>query len=582
MKFFYLFLKSFFPIFITSLIFTSCFTSGSKKSVSEKKELTTDDAEQAKQDSKTSDGEGQDGQKSEEKVEELNKEKEGEKDKKKYDGLRYVGPAKKTFSTGVEKYFGEGCNAALVSWGDAFKIDANSKIAFNIALCLHRTGKIDESIVWYLKAFELDNTSAVPLYNAYLIEPDQDEKIDEYINKANKIKDLVERNNLLSWIYLKNKKYQKSIDFSKMALKEDEQNVEAMVNLGSAYYYKNMIELATMIFSTALQIDENNFRLQRMSGFLAYKQNNKSKAIKHFQLAKKINPEMPAVSNMLAILYMETEDFKLAKQELETALRIKSDFKFAKLNLAIALKGLKEYKASDAILIELESDTELSKELSKSVLYNKAILYLDADVDGDKKTERFDLAIKYFDKYLKLVKKRNRKERKKILGYKKEAITEKKKLESILKFKKRQELKRKKNEEEDKRFKEEELEKKAAAEKEKSSVSDSTPKAEKGKDPAPDSTPKAEKGKDPAPDSTPKAEKGKDPAPDSTPKAEKEKDSAPDSTPKAEKEESAVVKSSDKEIKESVKVHESAGKIDKDNPNSIKEPDSENNANKSK
>ncbi len=371
-----------------------------------------------------------------------------------YDGLKYVGPAKEEFSKGVESYFSQGCGEAVKRWRNAFEGDSdNGSIAYNIGLCYERQGKPADARQWYEKAVQARNEQIEALYNMALLDMKKGKlQTAEYQKLAEGVSDMVVRNNFLAWLYLKLKNFDECIKYAKAALKEDEMNIEAMITLGTAYFNKDMLELAEMILSTAEQINPNDFKLQRIAGFIQYKQGHKQKATEHFQKAKKINPEIPEVSNMIAILAMEIEDFTTAKNELEFALKIAPDLIEAKLNLAVALKGLKEYKKCREILQGLEKQPGLPKDTLRDVTYNLAILFLDADVEGDGQPQRFDVAVQYLTKYLEMVDKKDKIEQKRIADYIKEAQTEKKKAEAYLKMKAKQEAKRKKEEEEQRLF----------------------------------------------------------------------------------------------------------------------------------
>ncbi len=371
-----------------------------------------------------------------------------------FDGTRYVGPAKEDFGKGVERYFANGCEAALKEWERSFAQDKdNGSIAYNIALCYERQGRDDEARRWYETAMTVPQIQEQALYNMVLLdERRKASRPNDYRRLAEAITDVVVRNNFLSWLYLKLKNYDECIKHAKMVLKEDEQNVDAMVSLGTAYFHKDMLELADMIFSTAEQINPENFRLQRIYGFLAYRQGNKQKAAEHFRKAKKLNPELPEVANMLAVLAMEIEDFATAKQELDFALKIFPDFVEAKFNLAVALKGLKEYKQARDIFVSLEKDPATPKDMMKDIVYNLAILYLDHDVEGDGQPTRLDTATAYLTQYLTMVDKRNKEEQKRIADYLKEAQVEKKKIEAQIKMKQKMEAKRKKEEEEERQY----------------------------------------------------------------------------------------------------------------------------------
>jgi len=239
-----------------------------------------------------------------------------------------------------------------------------------------------------------------------------------------------------------------------MALKEDEQNSEAVINLATVYYKKRMYELAESALTTAEKWDGENFQLHKLYGFLAYETGDKNKANIHLQKALKTNPELAEVRNVLAVLAMEIEDYATAKDHLEFALKIVPEFKSAKMNLALALKGLNEFKRAKDILVEMENDKDVDENMKKSVLFNIAVLYLDSDVEGDKSPKRFDISVEYFNKYLKLIAKSKdfKNEKKLIDGYIKEAGSEKKKLEMLLKRQAQAEKRKKEIEEEHKLF----------------------------------------------------------------------------------------------------------------------------------
>ena len=374
-----------------------------------------------------------------------------------YEGNHYNGPASADFTEGMSQYEKGGCDAAMEPWKSAFGKDPkNARIAFNIAVCYDRMKDKSAAAEWYGKSFKSDRSFMLPLYNSALLYSQEQlkEKESYFVQLAEKNSDVVERYNFLAWFYIQLGRSDEAEKFAKMALKEDEQNSEAVITLATSYYNKKMYELAESALETAEKWDAENFRLQRLYGLLLYKTGDTKGATTHLMKAVKINPELPEVRNILAVLAMKIEDYATAKEQLEAALKIKDDFWSAKLNLALAYKGLEEYKNSAAVFNELEERTDLNETLRNSVIFNKALLYLDADVDGDKNPARFDTAVKYFNEYLKLIAKSKtfKKEKALVDGYIKEANTEKKKLEFALAAKAKAEKKKREQEEEARLF----------------------------------------------------------------------------------------------------------------------------------
>lgn len=443
---------------LLSFILSSCVTSqkksedkdnktGNKKVIEKKKEDGGKDEKEKKDKDTDEDTSGKKIKKKKKKIE-----------KKYYDGSKYIGPAQENLADGLAKYFNDDCDSAVKNWEKGLKKDKGRyQLAFNVGICYERLRRPEESIKWYIKAYKMNPDFTRPLYNANILLGDKSKENEEfYIKLIQNTTDKVIRNNFLAWLKLKHGDKESAEEYAKAALKEDEQNADAVITLAEIYFDKNMYELAEMALSTAEKWDDDNFRLHRLYGFLAYRTGDKKKAAVHLQKAVKLNPELPEVNNILAVLAMEIEDFATAKDKLEFALKIAPDFKAAKLNLAIAHKGLEEYKKARDILKELEKDETLRETFRKSVVYNLAILYLDADVEGDKNPEKFDLAIDYFNGYLKLIKKTPdyRVQKKLVAGYIKEAGVEKKKMIYYNKMRARAEKRKKELEEEAKKFQE--------------------------------------------------------------------------------------------------------------------------------
>ena len=446
-------------ILLIVISFVSCGTASRASSDSEKPEGTNTEGQSDAQESGTP-ATQQKNATSNNAVESTDATPEGVKEGKdpNYEGGKYVGPAAADFEEGLRAYSDGGCERAVKFWKSAFDKDKkNAQLAFNTAVCFERMKNREEAVSWYEKAYLSDKSFTKPLYNlALLYMPSQIKEKESYLMQlAEKNDDVVEKYNFIAWLNLQLGRTNEAEKYAKMVLKEDEQNSEAVISLATSYFSKKMYELAESALETAEKWDPDNFRLQRLYGLLLYRTNDAKGATTHLMKSIKANPDQPEVRNILAVLAMKIEDYATAKEQLEAALKIKDDFWSAKLNLALAYKGLEDYKNAATLIDELEARKDLPQTLRNSVIFNKALLYLDADVSGDKNPARFDTAVKYFNEYLKLIaKSKNFKNDKALVdGYIKEANTEKKKLEFALAAKAKAEKRKQAQEEEAKLFK---------------------------------------------------------------------------------------------------------------------------------
>lgn len=455
---------------MATLLLLSCATtkpiSSAKKSA--KKSSTKTESDTAKQDDGESDNDSVDSQTDDKKKVEpqldkaLNIRKMSENEtlerENRFDGTLYVGEGKKEFEKGLEFYFQTNCTQAISHWKNGLDDDKYAApLAFNIALCLDREDKVADAEKWYKKSFNIDNNYTAPLYNLFLLKNrTKNANLSDFEKLALKIPSAVHRYNFLAWVYYQVKKYTYAEDNARKALKIDEQNSDAVVILASVYFKKGMFKLAQSALAIAEKWNESDFRLQRLYGFVLYKLGDVARATVHLQKAKQLNPELPGVLNLLAVLSFNIEDWDTAKQNLEFLLDFYPQFAPATLNLAIIHKQLKEYKKSNALLQQLEKRKDLSDEVRYKMYYNAAILHLDADVEQTGDVKRFDIAADYLQKALAVLKgkKGKRKQRKMLLAYVKESKFEKRKLQIQMKAKVKREKRRKERAEEDRKYQE--------------------------------------------------------------------------------------------------------------------------------
>lgn len=198
-----------------------------------------------------------------------------------------------------------------------------------------------------------------------------------------------------------NKDVSKIIPDSKALLREDEQNVEAMVNLAAAYHRDKKYELAVAILENAKALDAQHPEIFWRLGEAQLQLNEKIRARMIFEEATQLPYGATAeVYNNLGLIYHEAGDFSGAELQFRKALARWPEMISAQINLGNSLRGQQRYQdALDTF------QTALAKAPGNALIsYNLGILLLDGQFAGIQPLERLQRSVTYFEDY-----KRNRK-----------------------------------------------------------------------------------------------------------------------------------------------------------------------------
>ena len=193
----------------------------------------------------------------------------------------------------------------------------------------------------------------------------------------------------------------KIIPDSKALLREDEQNVEAMVNLAAAYHRDKKYELAVAILENAKALDGQHPEIFWRLGEAQLKLKEKIRARMIFEEATQLPYGATAeVYNNLGLIYHEAGDFSGAELQFRKALARWPEMISAQINLGNSLRGQQRYQDAldtfQAALAKAPANPLIS--------YNLGILLLDGQFAGIKPLERLERSVGYFEDY-----KRNRK-----------------------------------------------------------------------------------------------------------------------------------------------------------------------------
>lgn len=183
---------------------------------------------------------------------------------------------------------------------------------------------------------------------------------------------------------------------SKAVLRDDEKNVEAMINLAWAYHAQGRHELAVAILDNARAIDEGDPEILHR------------KALAHQALGEDIKARMALekatllpggasaeVYNNLGLIYHAAGDFAGAEAQFRKALARWPDMLAARVNLGNALKGQQRFAEADAALQAALDQAPRDP----AVLYNLGILYLDGQLPDIPALARLERSLAFFERY---------------------------------------------------------------------------------------------------------------------------------------------------------------------------------------
>ncbi|MCA9680573.1 MAG: tetratricopeptide repeat protein [Myxococcales bacterium] len=197
----------------------------------------------------------------------------------------------------------------------------------------------------------------------------------------------------------------KAIDEARKALREHEQNVEAMLVIAEAFYKQGKHELVQSVTGSILKVDEKILTPEEKSqaynlmGFAYLQAGSRGEAYKAFKNAAEADDHNASAWNNLGVQYMWRNDSATAETCFEYAVGLDPKFADAQLNWGAALRA-------NGKISEAESAFQAASKLRPDwpeVHFNLGVLYLDAPTIGSLDTTgRLNAAIKEFEQYKSL------------------------------------------------------------------------------------------------------------------------------------------------------------------------------------
>ncbi len=188
------------------------------------------------------------------------------------------------------------------------------------------------------------------------------------------------------------------VKYEDTILSEEPENEEASLMLAVSYLSKNSFNPAQFILAKAF-VWSNEELKQRAIKYLSYSYYLQREYKKVLETLDFINNSSDKELLILkGISYLALNDIDNAIIYLEKSVALFSDVELS-VALSSAYKKNGNYKKSAALLEKILMDSSLKNEIKSICYYNLGVTYLDFPVSQN----RYDMAVKYFNEYLKLV-----------------------------------------------------------------------------------------------------------------------------------------------------------------------------------
>jgi Tfp pilus assembly protein PilF len=308
-------------------------------------------------------------------------------------------PARSSFEEGVQLEAAGDLAGAATAFEKAFQADPAAAFAgVNAGLCRERMGDAAGARALYGKVLDRTPTFFPAAQDLVRLDARDGRGADaeaEMRARLQKDPDAVALRNGLAEALLAQGKLDAAEEAARQALKIEEKNVPAMVNLATVYARKKRFELAKMVLDNARQIDDRDPSIWNRLGFVELSLGDRALALESFRTAAALRPDYPEAHTNYGALLADAEDFQNAATELEQAVRYAPTSAVAWMNLGNAYRGLKEFeKAEDAYRKALKLDPRLN-----DANYDLAILYLDGDKPGIPALQRLQTGVGFLDAY---------------------------------------------------------------------------------------------------------------------------------------------------------------------------------------
>lgn len=307
--------------------------------------------------------------------------------------------AKGAFEQGVQLEQAGDLAGAAAAFERAFKADAAAAFAgVNAGLLRERIGDEAGARALYLQVLDRTPTFFPAAQDLVRLDARRGKAADaeaELRARIEKSPDAAALRNGLTEALLAQGKLDPAEQAARAALKLDEKNVPAMVNLATVYARKRRFELAKMVLENAKLVDDRDASLWNRLGFVELSLGDRNIALECFRTAAALRPDYPEAHANYGTLLADSEDYQNAAAELQLAVKYAPQNALAWMNLGNAYRGLKEFgPAEDAYGRALAIDPALV-----DARFNMAVLYLDGEKPGVAALRRLEQGVAFLEAY---------------------------------------------------------------------------------------------------------------------------------------------------------------------------------------
>src|SRR5574344_507659 len=249
----------------------------------------------------------------------------------------------------------------------------------------------DKAFLLFTKGYEANKSNDKILYNLGKIyferkDFDNTKKIFKELSKINPTGDVY---NYLGLLKLENGQYQQAANLFQKATELDENNADALFNLGSAYFLQGWLKEAQEIFIRAIAKKPNEESFHFSLAYLYFQKQDFKKSIFEINQIKKINDKNAQAQVLQAMIRAKNGDLIEAKEDLEKLIKAYplDDFAFSALS---------------KVFTELKMYNEAEQMAEHALILNgNSLTYFSELIDIEIKLKNYDNAKEYIEKLIR-------------------------------------------------------------------------------------------------------------------------------------------------------------------------------------